>query len=364
MSSSSTATVRVNLGPRSYDIAIGSGILAGLGNWFRERSPAKRVVLICDQAVRSIAEQAAAALTSGGFSTELLDFPSGEGSKSLAQAERLYEALLRLQVDRKTVVAAVGGGVAGDLGGFVAATYNRGQPFLQIPTTLLADVDSSVGGKVGVNLPGAKNVVGAFWQPSAVLIDLDSLISLPAREYRSGLAEVVKYGVILDAPFFAYLEANAAALSERSPEVLREVVARCCRLKADVVERDEREETGLRAVLNYGHTFAHAWETVLGYGELLHGEAVAIGMLQASRLAERLGRIGPAETRRQRELLLALGLPVTPPQADPERLLAVMRRDKKTEHGELRFILPSRLGAVETVAVPTPTEVYAVLAET
>jgi len=235
------------------------------------------------------------------------------------------------------------------LAGFVAATFARGLAFVQIPTTLLAHVDSSVGGKVGVNLPAAKNIVGAFWQPTGVLIDLDTLATLPDREYRSGLAEVVKYGVILDADFFTYLESHAADLSARDPAVLEHVIARSCRLKADVVERDERELTGLRAVLNYGHTFCHAIETVSGYSTYLHGEAVAIGMVCASRLAERLGRIGSDLTSRQQVLLAKLGLPTAVENLDHDALLEAMQRDKKAEHGQLRFVLPSRLGCVEVV---------------
>ena len=205
-------------------------------------------------------------------------------------AASLWQGLLELGADRKTVVAAVGGGVVGDLAGFIAATYARGLRFLQVPTSLLAQVDSSVGGKVGINLPEAKNMVGAFLQPLGVLVDTATLATLPANEYRAGLAEVVKYGVILDAEFFQYLEANTAALDRSATDdVLAHVVARCCRLKADVVEQDEREESGLRAVLNFGHTFGHAFETLCGYGKLLHGEAVAIGMVCAARLAQRLG---------------------------------------------------------------------------
>jgi 3-dehydroquinate synthase len=204
-------------------------------------------------------------------------------------------------------------------------------------------------------------MVGCFWQPRGVLIDTAVLDSLPPREYRSGLAEVVKYGVILDAEFFAYLEAHANQLAERQPDVLRHVVARSCRLKADVVEQDEREETGLRAVLNYGHTFCHAFETLTGYSQLLHGEAVSMGMHCAAQLAERLGRVDSAFTRRQHELLLALGLPDSPPQLDPEQVLAVMARDKKVEHGQLRFVLPTRLGNVELAGDIDPADVRAAL---
>jgi 3-dehydroquinate synthase len=212
-----------------------------------------------------------------------------------------------------------------------------------------------VGGKVGINLPAAKNIIGAFWQPAGVLIDLDVLTTLPEREYRSGLAEVVKYGVILDADFFAFLESHVAGLLARDPDVLLHIVTRSCRLKADVVEQDEREETGLRAVLNYGHTFCHAIETVTGYGQFLHGEAVAIGMVCAARLAEQLDRVDAAFGERQRHLLEQLGLPTVIGDLDRGQLLAAMQRDKKTEHGQLRFVLPSRLGHVELVdGVPRP----------
>jgi 3-dehydroquinate synthase len=258
--------------------------------------------------------------------------------------------MLRYGADRKSIVVAAGGGVIGDLAGFVAATYARGVEFFQFPTSLLAQVDSSVGGKVGVNLPGAKNMVGAFWQPLGVLIDTEVLNTLPIREYRAGLAEVVKYGVILDADFFAYLENHVDGLNERQPEVLRHVIARCCRLKADVVENDEREISGLRAVLNYGHTFGHAIEAETGYGRFLHGEAVSIGMLGASRLAERLGRVDEGFTQRQHELLSALGLPVVMPDLDRDVLLAAMQRDKKVAHGRLRFVLPTKMGHVELVS--------------
>jgi 3-dehydroquinate synthase len=343
-------TIRVALGERSYDIQIGRGTLAAAGPFVGDRLPANHAVVIADSGVRT--PHAAAvmqSLAASGIRSELVEVAAGEVSKSVAQAERLWNKLVELKADRKSVVVAVGGGVVGDLAGFVAATFARGLSFVQIPTTLLAHVDSSVGGKVGVNLPAAKNIVGAFWQPAGVLIDLDTLGTLPAREYRSGLAEVVKYGVILDADFFAYLEAHVAELNARDPAVLEHVVARSCRLKADVVERDEREETGLRAVLNYGHTFCHAIETVSGYGTYLHGEAVAIGMVCASRLAERMGRIRADLTVRQASLLAALGLPITVEKLDHDDLLAAMQRDKKTEHGQLRFVLPSRLGCVEVV---------------
>jgi 3-dehydroquinate synthase len=356
-------TIRVPLAERGYDIEIGQGNLARAAEFLSTRRQAARAIIITDSNVRSLhAEPVAAVLAAGGIRADLLAVPAGEGSKSVAQAEQLWNDFCRLKADRKTIVMAVGGGVIGDLAGFVAATYGRGLPFVQVPTTLLAQVDSSVGGKVGINLPQAKNIVGAFWQPAGVLIDLDVLKTLPDREYRSGLAEVVKYGVILDPDFFQYLEQHREPLNTRQPEVLEQIVAHSCRLKADVVRQDEREETGLRAVLNYGHTFCHAIETVTGYGHFLHGEAVAIGMICASRLAELLGRIDSDVTARQLALLTQLGLPTGATDLDPDQLLAAMQLDKKAENGRLRFVLPSRLGHVELVGDVDPAVVRRVLA--
>ena len=264
----------------------------------------------------------------------------------------LYDQLVGMRADRQTVVVAVGGGVTGDSAGFAAATYARGIPFLQVPTTLLAHVDSSVGGKTGINHPQGKNLIGAFHQPIGVYIDINTLQTLPDRDYVSGLAEVVKYGVILDADFFTYLENNVAGLLSREANVMRHIIERSCQLKADVVEADEFERTGLRAVLNYGHTFAHAFEKLSQYSALMHGEAVSIGMVCASRLAERLDRIPADVTQRQVGLLTQLGLPVTVPDTlscRPDEILAAMKLDKKTVGGQLKFILPTQLGHVETV---------------
>jgi 3-dehydroquinate synthase len=319
-------------------------------------------VLITDGNLETTHARAAAeSFNNFGIDVDLLVVEPGETSKSVDMADALWNQMLAVGTDRKSVVVAVGGGVIGDLAGFVAATFARGLALVQVPTTLLAMVDSAVGGKVGVNLPGAKNMVGAFWQPAGVLIDTATLATLPDREYRAGLAEVVKYGVILDAAFFAFLEANVARINSRDAAALVTIIERCCRLKADVVEQDEREETGLRAVLNYGHTFCHAIEAVSGYGELLHGEAVSIGMMCAARLAERLGRIDAGLGQRQQALLAALKLPVDVPALDHDSLLAAMQRDKKVEHGRLRFVLPTKLGHVELVGDIDPAEVQASL---
>ena len=344
-----TTDIRVNLGPRSYDIAMTSDDRAGLGPFARARAAKSQLALIVgDTNVDRHAAVVATALTDAGFDVARATVAAGEASKCLAAVERLYEQLAARNADRRTLVVAVGGGVVGDLAGCVAATYNRGLPLLMVPTTLLAMVDSSVGGKVGVNLPSGKNLVGAFHQPVGVWIDTRTLDTLPEREYLSGLAEVVKYGVILDAEFFEWLERNVDAILAREPSAVRHIVARSCHLKADVVELDEREETGLRAKLNYGHTFAHAFETAGGYGAWLHGEAVAAGMVCASRLAERLGLITADLTRRQTRLLLAFRLPVAPLAWPAAALIATMRRDKKAHAGQLRFVLPTKLGEVAT----------------
>jgi 3-dehydroquinate synthase len=341
--------VHVNLAERSYDIVVTSKDPAGLGPFTRQRAHGAQAFLVTDEHVAQRAQAVAAILADAGFRTTLATLPYGEGQKSLAVASRLYDQLLDAQADRRTLVVAVGGGVIGDLAGFVAATFARGLPLLMVPTTLLAMVDSSVGGKVAVNHPRAKNMIGTFHQPVGVWIDTHALDTLPDRDYRSGLAEVVKYGVILDAELFAYLEANAGAVLAREAGVVRHLITRCCRLKADVVEKDEREETGLRAVLNYGHTFAHAFETAAGYGAWLHGEAVAAGMICASRLAQRRGLIPAELTERQERLLQQFGLPTAPEPWPADDLLATMRTDKKALAGKMRFILPRRLGEVVLV---------------
>jgi 3-dehydroquinate synthase len=356
-------TVRVALGPRSHDIIITTDDRAGLGPFARPRSTGSRAFVVGDENTLSHAKACAASLAAVGFKTDTTVLPPGEAQKSLSSASLLYDQLADLAADRKTVVVAVGGGVIGDLAGFVAATYNRGLPLLMVPTTLLAMVDSSVGGKVAVNHPKGKNLIGAFHQPLGVWIDTAFLATLPEREYLSGLAEVVKYGVILDPELFAYLETNADDVRDRKPETVRHLVMRSCRLKADVVEKDEREETGLRAILNFGHTFAHAFETVAGYGTLLHGEAVAMGMVSASQLAEGRGLVAAGFTLRLRRLLVRLRLPAKSERWPVDDLLAVMRTDKKALAGRLRFVLPKKLGEVLLFDDVPETEVRRVLEE-
>jgi 3-dehydroquinate synthase len=359
------ATIRVRLPTsapsavdRSYDITVGRGLLPSVGAAVKAAGGG-RAVVIADAAIA--ATHAAAVeigLQSAGIDAVALIVRPGEGSKSITEAGRLWDALAERAVDRRTHVVAVGGGVVGDLAGFVAATFGRGLAFWQVPTTVVAQVDSAIGGKTGINLTAGKNLVGAFWQPHGVIADIDTLATLPAREFVSGFAEVVKYGMILDAAFFSWLQGNVGPLLARDPAALTHAVERSAALKAGVVEQDERELTGLRAVLNYGHTFAHAYETAAGYGTLLHGEAVAIGMARAARLARELGRVSADLVARQDQLLLGLGLPVEPPPGTDlpaEALLEIMARDKKAVGGELRFVLPDRIGHVELVeGVPTP----------
>jgi 3-dehydroquinate synthase len=363
--------VPVSLGPRSYVVQVVSGRQGEFGTFARESLDAKwagkscRSALIVIDANLEQLEYPAnyrSAFESAGIACRTVVLPPGESTKSLDAATRLYDELIAMRADRHTAVVALGGGVIGDLAGFAAATFARGLPLLMIPTTLLAQVDSSVGGKVGVNHPHAKNIIGAFHQPVGVWIDTRCLDTLPPRELRCGLAEVVKYGVILDATFFDELDRRSQAILDRDPSVLRFLVARSCALKADVVTNDEREETGLRAVLNFGHTIGHAIEAVAGYGgRFQHGEAVAAGMVLECRLAERLGWIGPELTARVVEVLHRFGLPTSVSELDPARLLEAMGRDKKNRGGRIRFVLPRAMGHVELTDAVTTEDVLAVL---
>lgn len=393
MSASDEIVVRVDLGPRSYEIPIVSNKLSDcaplLKRWWVERDgmssmtckqrppagsawladrkspPDPLALIVTDSNIAAThAATVRSSLLSAGWRCEVEVLPAGEPSKSLDVVTRVYDRLIAMQADRRTIIVAVGGGVVGDAGGFIAATYTRGLPFVQIPTTLLSAVDSSVGGKTGVNHPLAKNMIGAFYQPIGVLIDTATLETLPDREYRAGLAEVVKYGVILDAEFFAYLEHHVDAINARRPDAVRHIIAKSCQLKAMVVEQDEFEATGLRAVLNYGHTFGHAFEALCGYGQLLHGEAVAIGMIYASRLAERRGLIDSSATSRQVSLLKDLHLPTALPDGvslSTDAILARMRLDKKAVSGSLRFVLPTKIGEVKTFGDVPEADVRTVL---
>jgi len=287
-------------------------------------------------------------LKKAGFESVLITVPAGETAKSVKVVEQCYDALAKHRLERKSFIVALGGGVVGDLAGFVAATYLRGIAFVQVPTTLLAQVDSSVGGKVGVNLKSGKNLVGAFHQPRLVLCDIDALRSLPLREFRAGLAEVIKYGIIYDAALFERLERDLTKLLKREPATLTEVIARCCEIKADVVGQDETE-SGLRAILNFGHTIGHAIENISGYGKYLHGEAISIGQIAAAQISAAVCGMSLEETRRIRAIFKKAALPTQIRLNSNRRrkLFAAMRLDKKVSGGEIKFVLAKRIG--ETV---------------
>lgn len=357
-SNSGQRVVSVELGARSYPIHIATeatGRFAAAAH--QAVGDLTHAVILYDVAVEPLASRLADQLTGDSLRVDSRGVPSGEPSKSIDQFESLLDWMLQCGADRRSVVIAVGGGVVGDLAGFVAASFARGVRFIQVPTTLLAMVDSSVGGKTGINLKGAKNMVGAFWQPSLVWIDTLAMETLPDRSYLSGLAEVVKYGVIDDEAFFQWLELNADALIKRDPAALQYAIEQSCLSKARVVGEDERETSGRRAILNYGHTFAHAIEATAGYGTLLHGEAVAIGMQMAAGLAIALGMCEPALLQRQTALLEACRLPTRFPQSNTDEMLPVMMRDKKVAHGKLRFILPTRIGHVDLIGDVAPEKV-------
>ncbi len=342
-------TVKVPLGNRGYDILIGPQLLTRLGREFARLKLGRRCAIISDRRVAPIfAAMAIRSLVRAGFDPALITVPAGETAKSLKSVQACHDQLARLRLERKSFIVALGGGVVGDLAGFVAATYLRGIAFVQAPTTLLAQVDSSVGGKVGVNLKAGKNLVGAFHQPRLVLCDLDTLRTLPAREFRSGLGEVIKYGIISDAALFRRLERTMPKLLRRDPKLLASVSARCCEIKAEVVGRDETESS-LRAILNFGHTIGHGLEAISGYGKYLHGEAIAIGQVAAARLSARLLGLSEGEVARITAILRAAGLP-TEARLDSgqrRRLRNAMKLDKKVSGGELKFVLARRIGRVE-----------------
>ena len=357
--------ITVDLGPRSYPIDIGSNLLEVLGQRVREVAPAKRCALITDDRVGPLyADKAVDSLKSADYEVEIIQVASGEGSKRLSVVGEVYDTMAAARLERKSPVIALGGGVVGDLAGFVAASYLRGVPFVQAPTTLLAQVDSSVGGKVGVNLPAGKNLVGAFYQPKIVVCDLDSLSSLPEREYRAGLAEVIKYGVIEDRALFERLEDSLGALNSRSMEVLTPVIARCCEIKASVAQRDE-QEGGLRQILNFGHTIGHAIEAVAGYGEYLHGEAISIGMVKAAVLSEQLRGLPRNHSERIARILQAVGLPTSRgfDEEWKQGLRAAMALDKKVADGVVRFVLAEQIGSVVFGEPVPPDELDRVLTE-
>ena len=348
-------TLQVELGERSYPIYIGDGIIERLGEFFEQRGISKKasLLIVSDTQVAPLhLERVKRVLTESGYAVHESIVPSGEKSKSLAMLESVVGDALRAELDRNSVVVALGGGVVGDLAGFVAASYMRGVKFVQIPTTILAH-DSSVGGKVAVNHPLAKNIIGAFHQPEMVVFDIATIRTLPQREIRAGYAEMVKHGLIWDASFTAWYDQNADKLLALDSDAVQHALYEGCRIKANVVSKDEKEND-LRAILNLGHTIGHAIEAVAGYGEMLHGEAISIGMVGSARLAMRYGcpESVYVETKR---LLVKFGLPVRLPEAyDTEAILSAMSHDKKFKDGTTVFVLPTAIGTVEIKkGVPT-----------
>ncbi len=349
---STCRTVTVELGDRSYPIAIGDGILSGLGERVRGRVPSHDAVVISDSTVaRLYLSTVSRELRRSDFRVTAIVFPAGERQKNIGRVMSVITSMMKKRIGRTSFVAALGGGVVGDIAGFVAAVYQRGVDFVQIPTTLLAQVDSSVGGTVGVNHPAGKNMIGAFHQPRLVVADSGVLATLPRRELVCGMGEVIKYGVIADAEFFRELERRSGDILGLDPDAVGSAVARCCSIKAAVVEGDEREQAPSegRAVLNFGHTVGHAVESALRYRNIRHGEAVLLGMLVESRIAARMGMLAREDERRIDALIRLLPLPRVLPGLSPGLLCGLMAHDKKVRDGKIRFVLPTAIGCVRTV---------------
>jgi 3-dehydroquinate synthase len=350
----------IELGSRSYPIYIGEGLL-GARELLAREIDTRRLLVVTNATVAALhLETLRRGLSGAQVAVETL--PDGERFKSLGTFTRLLDALVEARVGRDGAILALGGGVIGDIAGFAAACYQRGIAYVQLPTTLLAQVDSAVGGKTGVNHPAGKNLIGAFHQPRCVISDTATLRTLPERELRAGLAEVIKYGLISDASFLEWLEANLDALLRREAPALEHAILRSCAIKSEIVSQDEREH-GRRALLNLGHTFGHALESATGYGEWLHGEAVAAGMLIAARLSARLGWLQAADIERVRTLLERCGLPFTVPQIGSARALDYMQRDKKVRDGRIRLVLLRRLGSAQLADDYDPAALRAVLEE-
>ena len=335
--------LKIELGDRSYPIDVGAGFLTSAAAW-AELPAASTALIVSNVTVWALYGATLSAMLSSRYRVvHSVALPDGEHYKDWPTLNLIFDALLRHECDRKTVIFALGGGVVGDMAGFAAASYMRGIPFVQVPTTLLAQVDSSVGGKTAINHPLGKNMIGAFYQPRRVICDLDTLQTLPARELSAGLAEVIKYGPIYDMEFLAWIESHVDGLMARDPVALAHAVFRSCEIKSEVVGQDERE-AGVRAILNFGHTFGHAIEAGLGYGEWLHGEAVGCGMVMAARLSHRLGGVDAAFVDRLVRLIEKAGLPVCGPQLGSDRYLQLMRVDKKAEAGVTNFVVLDRPG--------------------
>lgn len=353
------AQLLVNLGDNSYPIKIATSLDSVIAT-IAEQCKGRQVVVISNEIVSPLYLDTLKAHLASDlmFTYQMSD---GEAHKSLQSFELIQRFLLENRISRDAMLIALGGGVVGDLCGFVAATYQRGVDFIQVPTTLLAQVDSSVGGKTAVNHPLGKNMIGAFYQPQSVLIATDTLNTLPDREFAAGFAEVVKYGIIYDVRFFQYLEANKHQIKQRDPEVLAQVILRCCEIKAEVVAKDEKE-SGIRALLNLGHTFGHAIESEMGYGEWLHGEAVSAGMVIACELAEMRGNMSNKEKQRVIDLLEFFSLPIAgPDNMQMSHYLGHMGRDKKVKAGTIRFIIPTALGKADIFSDVTDAELLALL---
>jgi 3-dehydroquinate synthase len=352
-------TLQVALGERSYPIHIGAGLLDDAG-LLRSCLGAGRVFVVTDEIVAPLyLERLGAAL--GGDAGSLV-VPAGEGTKTLAQAARIFDALVGARCGRDAVIVALGGGVVGDLAGFAAACWQRGVAWIQVPTTLLAQVDASVGGKTAVNHPAGKNLIGAFHQPRAVLCDTTTLLTLDARQFGAGLAEVIKHALIADADFFDWIERNLPGLLRREEAPLAEAVERSCAIKARVVALDEREVSGRRALLNLGHTFGHAIEVATGFDSWLHGEAVAAGLVLAARFSARAGLLDASSAERVARVVRAAGLPVAPPAIPPEQFLDHMRRDKKVRAGRMSLVLLERIGSALSTSEFAPADLTAFLA--
>ncbi|MDP1977738.1 bifunctional shikimate kinase/3-dehydroquinate synthase AroKB [Undibacterium sp.] len=351
---STTTLLNVDLGERSYPIAIGTSLLSD-SQFLQSKIKGKKTVIVTNTVVAPLYLAALeAALRAAGKEVLSVVLPDGEEQKNWTSLMLIFDALLEHKCDRKITLLALGGGVIGDMTGFAASAYMRGVPFVQIPTTLLSQVDSSVGGKTGINHPLGKNMIGAFYQPEAVIADIGSLQSLPDNELSAGLAEVIKHGAIIDPVFFDWIEANMAALRAKDPKALTHAILRSCEIKADIVRQDEREG-GLRAILNFGHTFGHAIESGLGYGKWLHGEAVGCGMVMAADLSCRLGYIDYVTKTRIKQVVEAAGLPGVAPDLGEERWLELMEVDKKNEGGKIKFILLKPLGQAHITTVPQET---------
>lgn len=349
--STTTAILNVDLGERSYPIAIGNSLLSD-SQFLQSKIKGKKTVIITNTVVAPLyLATLETALRAAGKEVLSVVLPDGEEQKNWASLMLIFDALLEHKCDRKTTLLALGGGVIGDMTGFAASAYMRGVPFVQIPTTLLSQVDSSVGGKTGINHPLGKNMIGAFYQPEAVIADIGSLQTLPDNELSAGLAEVIKHGAIIDPVFFDWIETNMPALRAKEPKALTHAILRSCEIKADIVRQDEREG-GLRAILNFGHTFGHAIESGLGYGKWLHGEAVGCGMVMAADLSCRLGYIDYVTKTRIKQVVEAAGLPDVAPDLGEERWLELMEVDKKNEGGKIKFILLKPLGQAHITTVP------------